>query len=90
MVKADEDVRQEKAKWELEHDLWDFLTYISGQSIVLARWETVAGMDRLMPLASFSERRNLPRSFLDLETWEESGKKADEMFEELRRKNRSK
>jgi hypothetical protein len=39
-----------------------------------------------MDTTSFLERRNLPREFLNLETWQESEKKADQLLAELRAK----
>jgi hypothetical protein len=88
---------KERAKWEDEHLLWDFQMFLEGR-YVLAEWHNEGIckvckirhlMDQLRPqMGGFKVRRNLPREFLGLETWEESEKKADELLKELRLNNR--
>ena len=87
---------EERAKWELEHRLWDFLEFLTQEKhYCLAQWHSEGPckacgrnhmLDQLMDTTDFLERRNLPREFLDLETWQESEKKADELLAELREK----
>lgn len=82
------------AKWQLEHDLWDFLEWLDQQGYVLAKWHNEGDcktcgirhlVDKLAPYTGgFSERRNLPRKFLGLESWEQSGRTADDMLAEIR------
>jgi len=89
---------KERETWELEHRLWDFLEYLlNEQHYLLAKWHPEGPceecgrrhlLDQMMDTSTFRERRNLPRKFLSLETWEESEKKADELLAELRGKQK--